>query len=151
MENSRTSNFLGFTLLVAIFALTPACHWMETTGGRQILVVFRNAQDVPSGSAVYVAGVEVGRTSNPQVSNGRATVPIKLYRQQKGAVAAGTVFLVSRDPKRPAANCLTGYAAALSPDSSKPDEVFYGASTRLELVGLIGLEKAKHLVDQLTK
>jgi hypothetical protein len=66
-------------------------------------------------------------------------------------VAAGTVFLVGPDVRRTGENCLTGYAASLSPDASKPDEVFYGANNRLELVGLIGLDKVGRLVDQLAK
>jgi hypothetical protein len=124
---------------------------LNTVGGRKISIVFRNAEEVKAGSAVYVAGVEVGVASGAQVLNGRATVPAELYRQQKNSVAAGTVFLVSPDARRPGENCLTGYAASLSPDASKPDEVFYGASSRLELLELIGLDKVERLVDHLTK
>jgi hypothetical protein len=124
---------------------------MDTVGGRKISVVFRNAEDVKAGSAVYVAGVEVGVASGVQVRNGRAKVSVELYRQEKNSVASGMVFLVSPDARRPGENCLTGYAASLSPDASKPDEVFYGASNRLELIELIGADKVGRLVDQLTK
>jgi hypothetical protein len=136
---------------LAVGLLSPGCRWMNTVGGRKISIVFRNAEEVKTGSVVYVAGVEVGATSGSQVLKGRATVTAELYRQQKNSVAAGTVFLVGPDARRPGENCLTGYAASLSPDASKSDEVFYGASNRLELVGLIGLDKVKRLADQLTK
>ena len=150
MDRSRNLCWVAIAA-IAVGLLSPGCRWMNTVGGRKISIVFRNAEDVKAGSAVYLAGVEVGVTSEAQVRSGLATVPAELYRQQKNSVAAGTVFLVGVDARRPGKNCLTGYAASLSPDASKPDEVFYGASSQLELVGLVGLDKVKRLVDQLTK
>jgi hypothetical protein len=66
-------------------------------------------------------------------------------------VAAGTVFLAGPDAERPGESCLTGYAASLSPDAARPDEIFYGATNRLELVELIGLDKVRRLAGQLMK
>lgn len=151
MTYSKRRSLLSIAA-VAVFALTlPSCGWMNTVGGREIQVVFRNAGDLQTGAAAYVSGVEVGVSRDPQVVNGRAVVPVQLYRQQKNAVAAGTVFLIMSDPKRVGKNCLAGYGAGLSPDPSKPDELFFGASNRLELVGLIGLQKVTDLIDKLKK
>jgi hypothetical protein len=127
---------------VVVFFLAGSSR-INSIGGRTIRVEFRDAAGVTPGIAVYSGGIEVGQVLRPQVMNGRATVPVRLYRGQDQAIASGTVFLISEDPNRPGQHCLLGYAVSFSPDPSRPDEVYSGAASRLEMIALIGLDKVR--------
>lgn len=141
-------------LAVVLFCIcfgVSGCNSARTIGGRQISIVFRDAEGLKSGDALYIAGLQVGVVSDIAVVSGRAMVRASLFRQSSGAVAAGTVFLVSPDPSDATRSSLTGYTATISPDPSKAAETFYGASNRIELLGLVGADKIKSLFDSVVK
>ena len=72
-------------------------------------------------------------------------------RKHKEAVPAGTVFLSTGDEKRPDHKCLIGYGAVLADSGKVSSEMFPGATNWIELVALVGAEKAKGLANRLTK
>lgn len=136
-------------LLMALLA--TAFSGCQTVGGRTITVKFRSSEGLRSGDAVYLAGVQIGECGAPEVAVGKSNVPVQLYRKHKDAVPAGTVFLLTADDKRPGQKCLIGYGAVLANGGQLSGEIFPGATNWIELVSLVGAEKAKGLVNRLTR
>ena len=136
-------------LLMAVGA--AAFSGCQTVGGRTITVEFRSSEGLRSGDSVYLAGVQIGEAGEPTVVAGKSHIPVQLYRKHKDAVPAGTVFLITGDEKRMGHKCLTGYGAVLANGDKVSSEIFPGATNWIELVALVGAEKAKGLADRLTK
>ena len=127
-------------------AVHLGCNAPDAVAGRTIHVLFQNAAGVAAGGAVYVAGVRVGTIGDSAVEKGRAKVSVRLAYKFRDAVEAGTIFLAATDPNNQSAKCLVGYTANVSPEPSQPTTLFHGASTRLELVQLVGPRRAKELL-----
>jgi hypothetical protein len=136
-------------LLMALLA--TAFSGCQTVGGRTITVKFRSSEGLRSGDAVYLAGVQVGECGAPAVAVGKSNVPVQLYRKHKDAVPAGTVFLLTADEKRSGQKCLIGYGADLANSGTAVAEVFLGATNWVELVTMVGAEKAKGLINRLAQ
>jgi len=114
-------------------------------------VELRSSNSLKSGDAVYLAGVQIGETGEATVVGGKAQVPVRLYRKQKNAVPAGTVFLITSDDRRPEHSSLVGYGAVLADRSRLSSEIFQGATNWLEMAALVGAEKSKDLANRLTR
>src|ERR1019366_8585204 len=137
--------------LLSMAVLAAAFSGCETVGGRTITVEFRSSEGLRSGDSVYLAGVQIGESGEPAVVAGKSHVPVQLYRKHKDAVPTGTVFLSTGDEKRPDHKCLIGYGAVLADSGKVSSEMFPGATNWIELVALVGAEKAKGLANRLTK
>ena len=136
-------------LLMAV--LLVAFSGCQTVGGRTITVEFRSSEGLRSGDSVYLAGVQIGESGEPTVVAGKSHVPVQLYRKHKDAVPAGTVFLLTADEKRSGQKCLIGYGADLANSGTAVAEVFLGATNWVELVTMVGAEKAKGLINRLAQ
>jgi len=123
----------------------------EGVGGRSVLVEFRNAEGIVGGESVYYAGVKIGITQAPAIVDGRAQVHVKIDRKNLDTIAPGAIFLAKTDPLDPRKTAL--FVSACSdrqPGQVQPD-LFRGASSRLEFVGMCGAERARQLWDEFTK
>ena len=135
--------------IVIAFASVLGC---DRIGGRSIVVEFRNVEGIRGGEAVYIAGVRVGTTGEPTLlANGKARISVALGRKHKDAVPAGAVFLIGADPSDAKKLSLDAVACVDGAPNQTPPEVYRGASSRLELVAMCGVDKAKQLFQELTK
>lgn len=141
-----------YTLKLVVVAVgmifVGAC---DRIGGRRVDVEFRSAEGISGGEAVYFAGVRIGTTGEPTLEGGRARVPVNLDRKHKNSLAAGTVFLIKADPADSRKMSLTAAACGDSARTQKNEELYKGASNRLEFIALCGAEQAKQLFEELTR
>lgn len=138
-----------FVLMVAFLALAlNACNKIT---GRSVTVEFGDASGITGGEKVYLAGVAIGSTGSPGAKGGKAQVPVTLDREHKDTLLPGTIFLLKRDPNRPDRNCLIAFTAATNDKPGVSQESYRGASSYLELIGMLGAEKAKQLYDHLAQ
>jgi len=145
----RIVNYRYAAAALATALVVPLFCGCQSVGGRTITVEFRSSEGLRGGDAVYLAGVQIGETSEPTVVAGKSRVPVALYRKHKDAVPAGTVFLLTTDEKRPERKCLVGYGAVLSSKGKESPGIYSGAANWIELVALVGAEKAKELVRRI--
>lgn len=148
MRNVIQKGSMSVLLTVALAISFSGC---QAIGGRTITVEFRSSEGLHSGDAVYLAGVQIGESGEAAVVGGKSHVPVQLYRKHKDAVPAGTVFLISTDEKQPDRKCLIGYGAVLSNGGAGSNAMFPGATNWIELVAIVGAEKAKSLVNRLNQ
>jgi MlaD protein len=133
-----------------ICVLSLALGACQQIGGRTISVEFENAEGLRGGEHVYFSGVEIGRTGAPQIVQGRARVPVYLYRNQRDAVTPGSVFIVTEDPRKEKTLCLEGYAVHFpTPTTPGTEQVYHGVSSEVELAVLLGADRARELWEQL--
>jgi len=128
--------------------IAAAC---DRIGGRRVEVEFRTAEGISGGEAVYLAGVRIGTTGEPTLVGGRARVPVNLDRKHKNSLAAGAVFLIKADPADARKLSLTAAACGNGGRIKQSEELYKGASNRLEFIALCGAEQAKQLFEELTR
>ena len=134
-------------LVCAVSLSLGAC---QQIGGRTISVEFENAEGLRGGEHVYFSGVEIGRTGSPEIVQGHARVPVHLFRSQRNAVAPGSVFAVTADPRDDKALCLQGYAVHFpTPEPAGEEQVYHGVSSEVELAVLIGVDRAREFWEKL--
>ena len=141
-------NYSWLVVTLASLLLLNACSKIT---GRSVTVEFRDASGITGGEKVYLSGVAIGSTGSPGLKSGKAQVPVTLDREHKDALLPGTIFLVKRDPQRLDRNCLIAFTDAAKDAPGVSQETYSGASSYLELIGMLGAEKAKQLYDHLAQ
>lgn len=142
---TRSRRLLGFFGAAALLTLAHACDYV---GGRAVTVDFASADGVHSGMPVYFAGVQVGKTGDPDVVAGRAVVQVRLARRFVDALPPGAVFVVQAGFGRPEDARLVGYdLAGRVPRAA--NGAYPGFSSELEMAVLVGTATAQELWRQL--
>jgi hypothetical protein len=135
--------------VVTTLILIAGC---QSIGGRTVLVDFQSAEGIASGQPAYFAGVQVGTTKDPTVVEGRARIPVRLWRRYRDALPVSAVFAVGDDPNQPTSRALLGYPVGTIPRRLENGvEVYQGVSCELELAVLIGAEKARELMNAIQR
>jgi phospholipid/cholesterol/gamma-HCH transport system substrate-binding protein len=83
MKNSletRIGFFVALILLAAVFILDIVGGPEKFTRGYRLHALFKNVQDLKIGDRVKMAGVEIGRVEDIQISGGKVDVTMKLRR-----------------------------------------------------------------------
>lgn len=138
-------------------SLVGALLWLgvagcQSIGGRTVYAEFASLEGLSDGRPVYFAGVQIGTTGDPVIVQGKAQLPVHMYRSQADALPAGVVFAITEDPKQPGARCLQGYAvSSVRRREVDGKEIYQGVSNELELALIVGAEHAKDLWEALGK
>jgi hypothetical protein len=118
--------------------------------GKKVYVDFRAAEGFDGGESVYLAGIRIGTTGDPELVGGHARVPVYLSLKRKDALPDGAVFVVQDDSNKQSAKCLVAYdLGEVVGKQRKEPGVYPGASSPLEAAIVIGAEAAKRLMEQL--
>ena len=140
----RGTSFLWLLLITgsSLFSLSGC----KTLGGKSIEVEFSSAPGLTSGGNVYLQGVPIGSSGSPTLVAGKVRVPVTIFRANKEAIAPGAVFLISDDSAQPGKKCLVAYqfSGGVAPASQSP-QVYQGASGWLEVIMIVGKEKADQI------
>ena len=138
------------TSLLAAGLLALANFGCESIGGRTVYTEFRNAEGLQSDRPVYVAGVQIGDTGTPRSVAGKARVPVRIWRSQRDALPAGSIFAIAPDPNAQNDPCLIVFdIPGVSPRFEGNEEIYSGASSELELALLMGADKAREIWELL--
>jgi hypothetical protein len=140
---------LGASICVVASLVLSGC---DSLGGRTVTVEFASAAGILPGQPVFFAGVVVGETREPTVVAGRATVPVRLWRQQRDALPHGAAFAVGTAPDGSGRACLVGYdlGADAVPVGRTPYS-YPGFASELELTLVVGVQRAREFWEALEK
>jgi hypothetical protein len=136
-----------FVLVLVLWALSGC----QTIGGKVINVEFRSAEGLRGGEAVYLAGIHVGITGEPVLSNGKARVPVTIFRKSKEAIPPRTVFLIKTDSTDSTKLSLVGTACATTSAVQVPVTLYRGASNQIEFLLECASEKAREIWEGFSK
>jgi hypothetical protein len=134
-------------LILALGALALASAGCQSEFPNRIDVKFRNAGGLQSGDRVLSAGLVVGEAGHPELSGGRAVVPV-FVRSVEELPKGGAIFYITDDPDVAGRKCLKVYKLGDPPEDGEPPE-YFGAHGELELRALqIGGALARELIEK---
>jgi hypothetical protein len=147
MPSRRRSSRPSFRLLTLSLALGWASAACQSEFPNRIDVKFRDASGIQSGDRVLSAGLAVGEVGQPEVSGGKAMVPV-FVRSVDELPKGGAIFYITDDPDVAGRKCLKVYKLGSPPEDGEPPE-YFGAKGELELRALqIGGALARELIEK---
>jgi hypothetical protein len=143
-RRSIRPSILLLALSAALAFVSAAC---QSEFPNRIDVKFRDASGIQSGDRVLSAGLAVGEVGLPELSGGKAMVPV-FVRSLEELPKGGAIFYVTDDPEVAGRKCLKVYKLGSPPEDGEPPE-YFGAKGELELRALqIGGALARELIEK---
>jgi hypothetical protein len=147
MSPHRRSIRPSILFLAVPAALALASAACQSEFPNRIDVKFRDASGIQSGDRVLSAGLAVGEVGQPELSSGKAIVPV-FVRSVEELPKGGAIFYITDDPDNKGRMCLKVYKLGAAPEDGEAPE-YFGAKGELELRALqIGGALARELIEK---